>query len=190
MVWKAAEFHEWFSKISDPEKMQRALNELTKDQAKEYLELQTFNHFAKASTLDIDPRTIENRKAPEPDIYCEVSRHGHYFELGELTDQHIPRNAAEAKRAGSDVHGGPVSQANPLEKMVFEKCSKSYSLNDGPASLLLHFSVGHQVPNPMLLTSFLSQHHARIVEALKMSAFDSIWFYDAWSDSVPGVVER
>jgi hypothetical protein len=44
------------------------------------------------------------------------------------TSQCIPRNAAEAQRAGSDIHGGSYSPLEPLGRMVFQKCSKQPTL--------------------------------------------------------------
>jgi hypothetical protein len=112
------------------------------------LRSQSFDTGLPASALDADPRTIENRTPPEPDIYCELSGHGKYYELGELTDERIPRNAAEAQRAGSDIHGGSHSPSEPLGRMVFQKCAKLPTLNDIPADIVLHFSVSHMVPYP------------------------------------------
>jgi hypothetical protein len=190
VIWAAAEFHNWYSKTDDPMRKQRALDDLTSEQIKEYREWLTFSRFARVSTLDIDPRTIENRKVPEPDIFCEVSKSGHFFELGEVTDQSIAENASIAERTGSDIHGGFFSQDAPLEKMIFQKCSKSYSLNDLPASLLLHYAVGHQVPCPEVLADLLSKSRERIITALRASAFQAIWFYDSWDDRVLGAIER
>ena len=148
MAWTAVEFEIWRSTVPDPEERKRAWNDLSGDQKKEVKELRTFIGFCRAAGLDVDPRTIENRKPPEPDIYCELSGHGQFYELGELTDERIPRNAAEAQRAGSDIHGGSHSPSEPLGRMVFQKCAKLPTLNDIPADIVLHFSVSHMVPYP------------------------------------------
>jgi len=188
--WTAAEFHNWYGKIDDPLKKQRALGGLTSDQAKEYREWFTFTRFARASKLDIDPRTIQNRKVPEPDILCEVAGTGHYFEMGEVTDQTIAKNASIADKVGADIHGGFYSQDAPVEKMIFQKCSKAYALDGLPASLLLHYNVGHQVPCPEILADLLSELRERINAALKGSVFQAIWFYDGWDNKVLGVIKR
>jgi len=82
MAWTAVEFEIWRSTVPDPEERKRAWNDLSGDQKKEVKELRTFIGFCRAAGLDVDPRTIENRKPPEPDIYCELSGHGQFYELG------------------------------------------------------------------------------------------------------------
>jgi hypothetical protein len=190
MSWTAVEFENWRSTVPDPEKRKRAWNDLSNDQKKEVKELRTFIGFCRAADLDVDPRTIQNRKPPEPDIYSELSGRGQFYELGELTDECIPRNAAEAQRAGSDIHGGSYSSIEPLGRMVFQKCAKQPTLNGIPAEILLHFSVPHMVPYPPMLTAFLAGNGAAIKVALRASPFSRIWFYDEWSAKVLAVVEH
>ncbi len=190
MTWNAAEFEHWFNALTDPVKQQRALDDLTAAQRKERRERRTFIQFASAAKLDADPRTIQNREAPEPDIFCEVSGCGRYFELGELTDESIPKSEAEARRAGLGAYGGAVSQTRPVEKMVFDKCGKVYSSRGVPVDLLLHFSVGHLVPHRGLLSAWLSESSDRVMAALSASPFRAIWFFDCWTDRVLGVIEQ
>jgi len=59
-----------------------------------------------------------------------------------------------------------------------------------PASLLLHYNVGHQVPCPEILADLLSELRERINAALKGSVFQAIWFYDGWDNKVLGVIKR
>lgn len=190
MTWTAVEFENWRSTVTDLEKRKRAWDDLNNVQKKEVKELRTFIGFCRAAGLDVDPRTIENRKPPEPDIYCELTEQGQFYELGELTDPRIPRNAAEAQRAGSDIHGGSYSSLESLGRMVFQKCAKKPMLKGVPADIVLHFSVSHMVPYPPILTSFLAENGAAINVALTASPFSRIWFYDEWSDKVLAVVER
>jgi hypothetical protein len=190
MTWTAVEFENWRSAVTDSEKRKRAWNDLNNDQKKEVKELRTFIGFYRAADLDVDPRTIENKKPPEPDIYCELSGRGQFYELGELTDPCIPRNAAEAQRAGSDIHGGSYSSLEPLGRMVFQKCAKQPALNGISADIVLHFSVSHMVPYPPMLTAFLAENGAAIKAALTASVFSRIWFYDEWSNKALAVVER
>ncbi len=190
MTWSALDFENWRSTVVDPEERKRAWDDLSNDQKKEVRELRTFVSFCRAANLDVDPRTIQNREVPEPDIFCELSQSGHYFELGELTDQSIPALEAKARRNGSDIYGGKASLSGPLEKMIYQKCGKTYSLNGVPASLLLHFSVGHQVPFPPFLQAYLAESQERILTALHISPFRAIWFFDCWTDRVLAVVER
>jgi hypothetical protein len=190
MTWTAVEFEKWRSTVANPEKRKRAWNDLSNDQKKEVKELWTFIGFYRAADLNVDPRTIENRKPPEPDIYCELSGRGQFYELGELTDECIPRNAAEAQRAGSDIHGGSYSSLEPLSRMVFQKCAKQPTLNGIPVDIVLHFSVSHMVPYPPMLNAFLAENGTAIKAALTASASSRIWFYDERSGKVLAVVER
>lgn len=190
VTWNAAEFDHWFNTVNDPVKQQRALDDLPSPQRRQRRERRTFIQFASAAKLDIDPRTIQNRDVPEPDIYCEVSGSRRYFELGELTDESIPQNEAHALRAGRDIHGGYFSQSRPLEKMIFAKCAKTYRSGDVPVALLLHFSVGHQVPCSPFLSAWLSESRATVIAALNSSPFDTIWIFDCWTDRVLEVIRR
>jgi hypothetical protein len=190
VIWSAAEFDSWFNTVSDPVRQQRALDDLTASQRKLRRERRTFIQFASAAKLDVDPRTIQNRDVPEPDIYCEVSGSSRYFELGELTDERIPQNEARARRAGRDIHGGYISQSGALEKMIFAKCAKTYHSRDVTVGLLLHFSVGHQVPCSQFLAAWLSESGANVMAALHSSPFDTIWIFDCWTDRILRVIRR
>lgn len=178
MTWTAVEFENWRSTVPDSEKRKRAWNDLSKDQKKEVKELGIFIEFCRAADLDVDLHTIENRKPPAPDIYCELSGRGHFYELGELTDECIPMNAAVAQRAGSDIHGSFYSPLEPLRRMVFQKCAKQPMVNGIPADIVLHFSVPHMVPNLPMLTALLAENSTAINAALTASPFSRIWFYD------------
>jgi hypothetical protein len=184
MTWNAAEFDKWCHEQKDPVKRQRAMADLTSDQRKEHREFVMFTRFAPAANLNVDPRTIENRKPPEPDILCEVSGTKRYYELGELTDETIPKNEAKARRAGQDIHGGYISQDDPLEKMILQKCGKTFSTNGLELDLLLYFAVGHQVPHEGLVKSWIENNRTRIDAALKASPFLTIWFYDDWEKRI------
>jgi hypothetical protein len=190
MTWSAVEFENWRSAVVNPEKRKRAWEDLSSDQKKQVKELRTFLDFYRAAKLDVDPRTIQNREVPEPDILCELSQSGHYFELGELTDQSIPALEAEARRDGNDIYGGKASLSDPLEKMIYQKCAKTYLLNGMPVSLLLHFSVPHQVPCHSFVRAYLAESRGRILAALNASPFWKIWFFDCWTNKVLTVIER
>jgi hypothetical protein len=190
VTWNPAEFDHWFNTVNDPVKRRRALDGLTAPQRKLRRERRTFIQFSSAAKLDVDPLGVQNRDVPEPDIYCEVSGSSRYFELGELTDESIPQNEAQALRAGHDIHGGYISQSRPLEKMIFAKCAKTYRSGMVPVDLLLHFSVGHQVPCPQFLSAWMSESRPRVTGALQSSPFNTIWVFDCWTDRVLGVIER
>ncbi|MGA2651984.1 MAG: hypothetical protein ABSF28_15740 [Terracidiphilus sp.] len=190
MRWEAAEFHDWFTKTDDPVKRRRAMHDLTSDQAKEYREWQTFKRFAKASALDIDPRTIKNRKAPEPDILCEVSGIGHYFELGTVVDEKVAKGAGDAARNGLDIHAGWCSPSDAPQRMIEQKCAKTYPTNGLAVSLLLHYDVNLQVPHPNAVEAVVADSRQVALKQFQASQFDAIWFFDGWSDTVLRFIGR
>ena len=189
MVWTSVEFHGWYIGLHG-EKKRRAWAGLTKEQEKAYREYLTFLNFAKVSPLDIDPRSIENRPVPEPDILCNVAGAGEYFELGEVTDEGLAKRASIAERAGLDTHFGSMSQFEPLLKMITQKCSKTYSTNRLPVSLLLHYNVGHQTPHPQVVAQVASDLRQFASQQFQASPFAAIWFYDGWEQKVLEVIKR
>jgi hypothetical protein len=171
-------------------KKRQAHSELTSDQAKEYREWRTFSKFAKVSTLEIDPRTIENRKAPEPDIFCEVSGRGHYFELGTVVDEKVAKGAGDAARKGLDIHAGSCSPLDALIRMIEQKCLKTYPTNGMPVSLLLHYDVNLQAPRLIAVEAVISDPRQVALQQFQASQFDAIWFFDGMEDRVLRFIER
>ena len=187
--WNPAEFHYWYTRMPLDERKRRAWETLRSDQKKLYTEWWTFGKFSRVATLDIDPRTIENRQPPEPDIRCTVSLTVSYFELGEITDQRLAQSAGIAAKRGDETHAGPFSQMEPLFRIFDQKCSKHYDTKGQPLHLLLHYSVGHQVPHSSLLRSEISEHRQETAAKLRNSPFSSLWIYDGWEEAVIGHVE-
>ncbi|HUY12895.1 MAG TPA: hypothetical protein VMX16_04585 [Terriglobia bacterium] len=187
--WDPAEFHHWHSKLPHGPKG-RAWNDLRPDQQKVYREWWAFEKFASVAPLDVDPRTIENRKPPEPDIRCRISGKEHYFELGEVTDKIIAQKASEATKRRQHISGGWFSQLPPLWRIFKQKCSKIYLTSGRPLHLLLYYAVGHQFPHTELLREEISKGHQRIVSELQKSPFSSVWLYDQWDNSVIAYVQR
>ncbi len=172
------------------ERKRKAWDDLCPDQRKSYTEWWTFEKFARIAPLDIDPRTIENREPPEPDIRCRMSRAEHYFELGEVTDQTLARTAGIAAKNGQGIFAGKLSQMEPLARIFRQKCSKKYSTHGYPLHLLLHYSVGHQVPHTEHLRAEISQRERIIVRSLQRSPFASVWLFDGWSEVVIAYVQQ
>jgi hypothetical protein len=189
MVWTSAEFHGCYIGL-DAEKKRRAWAGLTKEQEKAYREYLTFLNFARVAPLDIDPNSIQNRPVPEPDILCSVAGSREYFELGEVTDEGLAKRASIAERAGLDTNFGYMGQFEPLLKMITQKCSKTYSTNRLPASLLLHYNVGHQTPYPHVVAQVASDLRQLASQQFEASPFAAIWFYDGWEQKVLEVIKR
>lgn len=187
--WNPAEFDYWYKRLPLDERKRRAWDGLSGDQKKRYTEWWTFGKFASASSLDIDPRTIESREPPESDIHCCVSGKGNYFELGEVTDQTLARNGGKAAKQQQDVHAGSFAQLEPLSRIVEQKCSKRYTTHGQPLHLLLHYSVGHQVPHTALVRSEMAKVQREIVLKLRKSPFSNLWLFDGWDQCIIGHVE-
>jgi hypothetical protein len=186
--WDPAEFHYWYSQMHG-ERKARALNNLLQDQRKLYGEWLTFREFAPISSLDIDPRTIQNCLPPEPDIRCRVSGALHYFELGEVTDQGLAREAGIAAKQGQDIFGGSLSQLGPLRRIFEQKQVKTYSTSGHPLDLLLYYRVGHQYPNTAWIKNEIGIRHQEIVTDLRKGPFRRLWLYDGWEKEVIACIE-
>ncbi len=189
MAWNSEEFHCWYSNKSDMQKKNLAFDDLRSDQRKAYKEWTMFSNFSKVAHLEIEPRTIENRNPPEPDIHCLISGVSHYFELGEVTDECLARNAGIAAKNEQDVFAGYYSQLKPLRRIFEQKCVSKYSANGSPVHLLLHYVVGHQVPHINWLKSEISRLRPTVVTKLGESPFRSVWLYDPWTGSLIDSVE-
>lgn len=187
--WDPAEFHHWYSRMPS-ERKPKVLDDLRPDQRRLYNEWRTFGAFARVARLDVDPRTIENREPPEPDIRCLTSGVLHYFELGEVVDQTLARTAGMASKEGQDIFGGSLSQLAPLRRIFEQKCSKTYVTNGRSLDLLLHYSVGHQYPHTARVQTDIGARHQGIVNDLRKSPFNRLWLYDGWDQRVIACVER
>jgi hypothetical protein len=187
--WNSAEFHHWYSQMPVNQRKRKAWDDLSPDQRKLYTEWWTFGKFARVAPLDIDPRTIQNCEPPEPDILCRISRTQHYFELGEVTDKTLAQSAGVAAKKGQDVFSGEFSPLKPLARIFDQKCSKTYNTGGHFLHLLLHYSIGHQVPHPTLVTE-IEKARPVIVSKLQNSPFSSLWLYDGWDSAVIAYVQR
>jgi hypothetical protein len=78
----------------------------------------------------------------------------------------------------------------PLSRIFDQKCSKHYDTKGHWLHLLLHYSVGHQVPYSSLFRSEMSKHRQTTAAKLSNSPFSSLWIYDDWEESIIGHVER
>jgi len=188
--WNAAEFYHWYSRMPNDERKRRAWDDLGQAERKLYEEYWTFRKFAKIAPLDIDPRTIENREPPEPDILCDISRNHHYFELGEVTDEKLAQKAGVAAKQKQETFAGTFSQLDTLIRIFDKKCSKKYVTNGFPLHLLLHYTVGHQVPHIPHIKAEISKEKHLVVAKLQNSPFSTMWLYDGWDNIVIAHVER
>jgi hypothetical protein len=188
--WNSADFHYWYSRMPRDERKSQAWGDLSQDQQKLYREWLTFRDFARTAPLDIDPRTVENCEPPLPDIRCRISQEEHYFELGEVTDETLAKQAGIAAKQGDGIFGGSVSQLSALCRIFQQKCSKEYVTNGRQLHLLLHYSVGHQFPNTVQLQEEIARRHQGIVNELQKSPFASLWLYDGWDNRVIASLQR
>ena len=109
---------------------------MSSERRKEQRELRVFREFVRRSGLLIDPDSIENRRPPEPDIFCRFhSGEGAAFELKELCepsiaemDDYLLKNAAE-----------PQAQwvGDPTDRIVRKALKKQYE-TEHPIELLAY----------------------------------------------------
>lgn len=97
-------------------------------------EMTVFHRFLKRSLLPIDPKSVEKRPPPEPDIKCLHVEDGILaFELVELCDPNIAK--AFNRRDPDDVE--VLWTSDPSSAVVLQKLSKSYETRY-PAELLCY----------------------------------------------------
>jgi hypothetical protein len=186
--WEPAAFYQWYERLS-MEKRELAWNDLRPNHRKLYIEWKTFRAFAKATDLDVDPRSIEmcdpNAAAPPlPDVRCLVSGQPSYFELGEITEEDLARKASIALKNRAHVYGGFISQRRPLVRIFLKKCRSKYTTNGSPLHLVLHFAVGRQSPFEPQLTADVQQWRKHLIERIGRSQFASVSVYDDWQKRV------
>jgi hypothetical protein len=134
--WEPAAFYQWYERLP-VDKRKMAWGDLKRHERKVYIEWKTIQAFARASGLDIDPRSIETcdpntASPPLPDICCLVSGLPAYFELGEVTDEGLARIASIAEKNRESVYGGVLLQRQPLVRDIYKEVPES--LHDERAS--------------------------------------------------------
>jgi hypothetical protein len=107
-----------------------------------------------------------------------------------VTDESIAQKAGIAARQGEDIFEGAYSQLAPLMRIFDQKCLKKYVTHGHPLHMLLHYSVGHQVPYTALIRNEISKGQQAIADQLRKSPFTSLWLYDGWENSVIAYVQR
>ena len=162
--------------ILSPERA-RLIGSLTLEERKNLKESATFVRFARCSGIVCDPFDHENVKPRFPDIRAVVGGLPYFFEMGEVTDQGIPRRLSRQFKSG-EITGGPFSQAEPLLRMLRQKCESHYVTNGAPVDLVLHYS--NMYPYAPSILEFLGAHAAEVKTFLKGSAFTRIWIYSDW----------
>lgn len=93
---------------------------------KEKRELQIFQNFAKRSSLDIIPDSIENRPPPEPDIRCQLSDGETVaFELKELCEPSMAQDIDYLLKGG-DYDKQRFWVGDPTEPILRMALKKRY----------------------------------------------------------------
>jgi hypothetical protein len=189
-----AAFYKWYFTLSI-EGMQKAWDALKPAEQKLCNEWTTFIEFAEAAHLDVDLQSIEMldpnavNPPPFPDIRCVSGGKPAYFELGETVDETLAKAAGIARKNQEDVYGGFVDPPHvSVERMIAQKCGKSYTTNGCPLDLVLYFS--RLFPIESLLNGYLEQSRGRLIQYIQQSQFNSVWIYDKWQKRVLAKLER
>jgi len=163
------------------------LNNLSSDERKQANESLVFISFADATRLIPDPFKHSNENPERPDIRTSIDGLDYYFELGEITDEAIPRGVAHSIKTKT-VSGCAFSQDDPLAKMLEQKCAKRYETGGSPVDLLLYY--WRQSPYEETIDEYLLRNSREIEERFQSSQFDKIWIYDCESRKVLWTKER
>jgi hypothetical protein len=154
-------------------------------------EILVFTEFTKVSGLKVDPKSVESRNEPEPDIRCVVSGVRRYFELGRLLDSEIPRLRIEMIRQSPKFVPIDVSKFGLPERDVLKrKLAKKYETHGCPVDLVLYYDWGPDAgltasaPPPMDLTPEFIENVMLPELTACPGRFDTIWIYERIRRSV------
>jgi hypothetical protein len=151
---------------------------LSPDEKKQAKESRVFISFANATELIPDPFKHSNGT---PDIRTCINGCDYYFELGEITDESLPKGVAHSIKTKT-VSGCAFSQEEPLAKMLKQKCEKQYETNGAPVDLLLYYWI--QSPLEETIGDYLLRNILEIQELIQGSQYERIWIYDTDSGKV------
>jgi hypothetical protein len=155
---------------------------LSRDEQQQTRESLMFVHFAKDTGLIADPYNHFNENPPRPDIRISINGCDNYFELGEITDEAIPKGIAESSKKRNTGSGCAFDQIEPLAKMLKQKCKKTYQTNRAPVELLLFY--GAQSPGEEDINKYLHRNRSEVQELIQGSPYEKIWIYDSDSGKI------
>ncbi|MFZ0743783.1 MAG: hypothetical protein WAM85_05220 [Terracidiphilus sp.] len=160
---------------------QSLFDALSRDEKKQTIESRAFLSFAGATNLIADPLKHSNEEPPQPDICTEINGSKYHFELGEITDENLAEGIATSLRTRM-VSGCALSQAEPLARMIAQKCQNRYETNGTPVDLLLYY--WRQGPYLPTIEQYFTENGPVVESWLMNSEFKSIWIYDMDSKKV------
>jgi hypothetical protein len=110
-------------------------------------EVTIFEQFVKLSGMPVDPRSIEKREPPEPDILCTHVEQGCLaFELVELCDSTIAQLVSRAR----DGQSHATWTRDPSREILTKKLSKPYRTTH-PIDLLCYTDGRIITPDDVIL---------------------------------------
>jgi hypothetical protein len=154
---------------------------LSREEQRQARESLMFTSFAKDTGLIADPYNHFNENPQRPDIRTTIKRHDYYFELGEITDQGLAERVSVSMKS-KKFSGCAFSQGEPLEKMLRQKCQKTYQTGRAPVDLLLYYWI--HSPDEEAIDEYLHRNSAEVQELIQGSQFERIWIYDSDSGRV------
>jgi len=138
---------------------------LSRDEQQKVRESLVFTSFAKDTGLIADPYNHFNENPPRPDIRTSINGLDYCFEIGEITDEAVPRGFAHSNKTKT----GSVcafSQDDPLAKMLEQKCAKKYETGGSPVDLLLYY--WSQSPYEEIIDEYLLRNSREIEEQFQI----------------------
>jgi hypothetical protein len=94
-------------------------------------ELAVFRAFEAVADIGIDDGSVQNAKAPEPDIWCTIAGNPHYFELGEIADTSVAHNLTKAFEL-NQPKGGAFSHMEPFHGILTSKARRGTDRTELP----------------------------------------------------------
>ena len=122
---------------------------MTHDNNKARRELAVFHDFTQLSGLSVVSGSIENRKPPEPDIYCEIKGEGPMaFELVEFVDEGLAKEIAHVCKHPEDS-GKKAIRMGGYMPIFGDKFTKDYK-SSYPIDLICYAGAGGGLPDVLI----------------------------------------
>jgi len=129
-------------------------------------EAEVLSRFIERSGLQIDPKSIQKRNPPEPDLVCEHAAEGSVaFELVNLCDPELAKVVAAGPNARTDA----FSTSDPSARIVKNKLAKTYN-SAHPIDLLIYADGPIITPDDVIMPTL------RPILEIADNPFRQVWF--------------
>jgi hypothetical protein len=151
---------------------------------KEKWEQKVFVAFAKRCGLMIKESSVESRKPPMPDIYCNLDGSDYFFELAEVVPP-VQAQALNTKGVYNSAFPDPGERGpRAMVNILRQRQQKKYETCGSPVDLLLYFSkdLPMYLPDVNSEVAGPTDIDLAVEECKRLGQFVRIWTYCSWAD--------